>query len=54
MSQLALDEHLSKKYEQGFTTEVEAFTLSPGLDESVITKISNFKKTTSSWAITYS
>jgi Fe-S cluster assembly protein SufB len=44
MSQLALDEHLSKKYEQGFTTEVEAFTLSPGLDESVITKISNFKK----------
>ena len=44
MSQLALDEHLSKKYEQGFTTEVEAFTLSPGLDESVITKISKFKK----------
>ena len=44
MSQLALDEHLSKKYEQGFTTEVEAFTLPPGLDESVITRISNFKK----------
>ena len=44
MSQVALDEHLSKKYEQGFTTEVEAFTLPPGLDESVIEKISKFKK----------
>ena len=44
MSQQALDEHLSKKYEQGFVTEVEAFTLPPGLNEDVIEKISQFKK----------
>ena len=44
MSQQALDEHLSKKYEQGFVTEVEAFTLPPGLNEDVIAKISQFKK----------
>jgi len=40
----ALDKHLEKKYEQGFVTEVESFTLPPGLDEDVITKISQFKK----------
>ena len=40
----ALDKHLSKKYEQGFVTEVEAFTLPPGLNEDVIAKISQFKK----------
>ena len=40
----ALDKHLSKKYEQGFVTEVEAFTLPPGLNEDVIEKISQFKK----------
>ena len=40
----ALDKHLEKKYEQGFVTEVEAFTLPPGLNEDVITKISQFKK----------
>ncbi len=40
----ALDQHLSKKYEQGFTTQVESMTLPPGLDESVVEKISKFKK----------
>ena len=40
----ALDQHLSKKYEQGFTTQVESMTLPPGLDESVVEKISQFKK----------
>ena len=40
----ALDQHLSKKYEQGFTTDVESLTLPPGLDEGVVTKISQFKK----------
>jgi len=40
----ALEQHLEKKYEQGFVTEVEAFTLPPGLNEDVITKISQFKK----------
>ena len=38
----ALDKHLEKKYEQGFVTEVEAFTLPPGLNEDVITKISQY------------
>ena len=38
----ALDQHLSKKYEQGFTTQVESMTLPPGLDESVVEKISQF------------
>ncbi len=40
----ALEQHLEKKYEQGFVTEVEAFTLPPGLNEDVITKISQYKK----------
>ncbi len=40
----ALDQHLDKKYEQGFVTEVESHTLPPGLDESVVEKISQFKK----------
>ena len=40
----ALDQHLSKKYEQGFITDVESLTLPPGLDEGVVTKISQFKK----------
>ena len=39
-----LDQHLSKKYEQGFTTDVESMTLPPGLNEDVVTKISQFKK----------
>ena len=40
----ALDQHLDKKYEQGFTTNVESMTLPPGLNEDVVTKISQFKK----------
>ena len=40
----AIDKHLEKKYEQGFVTEVEAYTLPPGLNEDVVTKISQFKK----------
>ena len=40
----ALDQHLDKKYEQGFTTNVESMTLLPGLNEDVVTKISQFKK----------
>ncbi|OUU21653.1 MAG: Fe-S cluster assembly protein SufB [Candidatus Endolissoclinum sp. TMED37] len=40
----AIDNHLEKKYEQGFVTEVEAYTLPPGLNEEVVTKISQFKK----------
>ena len=40
----ALDQHLDKKYEQGFVTEVESNTLPPGLDESTVEKISQFKK----------
>ena len=40
----ALDKHLDKKYEQGFTTNVESMTLPPGLNEDVVTKISQFKK----------
>ena len=40
----ALDQHLDKKYEQGFTTDVESMTLPPGLDETTVEKISQFKK----------
>ena len=40
----ALDQHLDKKYEQGFVTEVESNTLPPGLNESTVEKISQFKK----------
>ena len=36
----ALDQHLDKKYEQGFTTNVESMTLPPGLNEEVIRFIS--------------
>ena len=39
-----LDKQISKEYEYGFSTNVEAYTLPPGLDESVIEKISQFKK----------
>ena len=39
-----LDKQISKEYEYGFTTDVEAYTLPPGLDETVIEKISAFKK----------
>ena len=39
-----IDQQISKEYEYGFTTDVEAYTLPPGLDVSVIEKISQFKK----------
>ena len=39
-----LDTHLEKKYEQGFTTNVESHTLPPGLNEDTVKKISQFKK----------
>ena len=39
-----LDEQISKEYAYGFSTDVEAYTLPPGLNESVIEKISQFKK----------
>ncbi|MBR20008.1 MAG: Fe-S cluster assembly protein SufB [Euryarchaeota archaeon] len=40
-----LEEHkVGKDYKEGFTTDVEAYTLPPGLNEDVIRKISSFKK----------
>jgi|TARA_B110000858_G_scaffold198345_1_gene264140 Fe-S cluster assembly protein SufB len=39
-----LDTHLEKKYEQGFTTNVESYTLPPGLNEDTVRSISRFKK----------
>jgi len=40
-----LEEHkVGKDYKEGFTTNVEAYTLAPGLNENVIKKISSFKK----------
>ena len=39
-----LDAQISKKYEYGFSTNVDSFTLEPGLDEFVVEKISQFKK----------
>ena len=39
-----LQEKLKKKYDAGFTTNVESVTLPPGLDESTIKQISKIKK----------
>ena len=39
-----LQNTLDKKYQAGFTTNVESETLPPGLDENTIKKISNIKK----------
>ena len=39
-----LDAQISKEYEYGFSTNVDSFTLPPGLDDSVVEKISKFKK----------
>ena len=39
-----LQERLDKKYDAGFTTNVEAETLPPGLDENTVRKISQIKK----------
>ena len=41
---VVLKERLQKKYDAGFTTNVEAETLPPGLDENTIRKISQIKK----------
>ena len=40
----ALQEKLEKKYDAGFTTNVESVTLPPGLDENTIKQISKIKK----------
>ena len=40
---IILNEALNKKYEYGFTTDIEQETLPPGLDENVIKTISNKK-----------
>ncbi|MCH9671116.1 MAG: Fe-S cluster assembly protein SufB [Gammaproteobacteria bacterium] len=39
-----VEELVSREYEHGFVTEVEADTLPPGLDEGVIRRISEIKK----------
>ena len=39
-----LQEKLKKKYDAGFTTNVESVTLPPGLDENTVTQISKIKK----------
>ena len=44
MSKETIDKSLNKKYEYGFTTDVEQETLPPGLDESVIKTISSKKE----------
>jgi Fe-S cluster assembly protein SufB len=40
----ALQEKLNKKYDAGFTTNVESVTLPPGLNENTIKQISKIKK----------
>ena len=39
-----LQERLKKKYDAGFTTNVESVTLPPGLDENTVKQISKIKK----------
>ena len=39
-----LQERLKKKYDAGFTTNVESVTLPPGLNEDIVTQISKIKK----------
>ena len=39
-----LQEKLNKKYDAGFTTNVESVTLPPGLNENIVKKISKIKK----------
>ena len=41
---IILNEALNKKYEYGFTTDIEQETLPPGLDENVIKTISKRNK----------
>ena len=47
---IILSETLNKKYEYGFTTDIEQETLPPGLDESVIRTIS-LKKEEPKWLL---
>ena len=42
--QIILSETLNKKYEYGFTTDIDQETLPPGLNENVIRIISNKKE----------
>ena len=39
-----LQEKINKKYDAGFTTNVESVTLPPGLNENTIKQISKIKK----------
>ena len=39
----AINDRLKQTYEAGFTTNVEAETLPPGLNEDVVRKISKIK-----------
>ena len=50
MSQKTIDKHLDKKYEFGFTTDIEQNTIPPGLDENVI-KIISQKKDEPEWIL---
>ena len=40
----AINDRLKQTYEAGFTTNVESYTLPPGLNEDTVKKISQFKK----------
>ena len=42
-NQKIIDKNLDQKYKYGFTTNVEQIKFEPGLDEEVITKLSNIK-----------
>ena len=44
MTDQILQERISKKYDAGFTTNVESETLPPGLDEDTVRKISKIKQ----------
>ena len=43
-NQQIIDKNLDQEYKYGFTTDVEQIKFEPGLDEEVITKLSNIKK----------
>jgi Fe-S cluster assembly protein SufB len=44
MSNAAVEAHLSKKYEHGWTTDIESESIPPGLDEDVVREISRRKQ----------
>ena len=50
MSKDTINKHLNKKYEFGFTTDIEQETLPPGLSEDVIRTISA-KKEEPAWLL---